>query len=92
MDHIGLSSFNLCETWKLSLIEGSPPLKLLVDKTVRPMAVKRVSAILVNLADNVKADLDRKMTLWVIECFMPMFSIFGVLGCIYIRRNTICVG
>ena len=67
MQHFRSYAFNVCETQKLPLISSSPPLKLPVDPTAKPVAVHRASILQLHWMARVKADLDKNMALGVLE-------------------------
>lgn len=67
MEHFGSSSLIVCKTQKLPLIVGSPSLKPLVDKAVKPVLVTRASPIPVQWDNKIKADFYRNVVVGVIE-------------------------
>ena len=60
------SGFNNCRIQPLRMMRGSP-LRLFVDKSVKPVAIHKAEIIPVHLKARVKADLDRDVRLGILE-------------------------
>ena len=61
------SAFNCCERQPLPMMENSPPLRLFVDPVASPYAVTSPAKIPLHWDQQVKAGLDRDVSLGVIE-------------------------
>ena len=61
------SAFNVCERQPLPLMQDSPPMRLFMDKTAKPVAVHTPAPIPIHWANQVKAGLDRDVRLGVLE-------------------------
>ena len=60
------SGFNNCRIQPLKMMRGSP-LRLFVDKSVKPVAIHKAAIIPIHLKARVKADLDRDVRLGILE-------------------------
>ena len=67
VEHFRSSAFNNCTHQKLPLVQGSPPLRLHLDESVKSVACHKASNIPLHFVDQVKADLDRDERLRVIR-------------------------
>ena len=56
-------AFNNCSHQKLPLVKGSPPLRLYLDESVKPVACHKTGNIPLHFVDQVKLDLDRYVRL-----------------------------
>ena len=61
------SAFNTCTQQPLPLMQDSPPLRLFVDETAKPVAAHSPAPVPIHWAEQVKAGLDRDCRLGVIE-------------------------
>ena len=60
------SGFNNCRIQPLKMMRGSP-LRLFVDKSVKPVAIHKAAIIPIHLKARVKSDLDRDVRLGILE-------------------------
>ena len=67
VEHFRSSAFNNCTHQKLPLVQGSPPLRLHLDKSVKPVVCHKAGNIPLHFVDQVKVDLDRDKRLRVIR-------------------------
>lgn len=67
LNRYSASAFNCCQKQPLPLMTGSPPLRLHVDPTAKPVAVHSPAQIPLHWQDAVKGGLDRDVRLGVIE-------------------------
>ena len=67
LERYAASAFNRCEQQPLPLMDTSPPLRLFVDETARPVAIHTPAAVPVHWAAQVHAGLERDVRLGVIE-------------------------
>ena len=70
LDYYASSSLNTSPHQRLLLINSSPSLWLYIRTDVKPVAVHKADSIPVNMAEQVKADLERDLRLWVLD-WMP---------------------
>jgi hypothetical protein len=61
------NAFNTCERQKLPLMSGSPPLKLNVDPTVKPVACHVPAPVPLHWQEAVRAGIERDVRLGVLE-------------------------
>ena len=62
-DYYADSSFNKCESQKLPLMTGFPPLEFHVDNNFKPTVISKSATIPVNWYDQVKAEIDRDVAM-----------------------------
>ena len=67
LNRYAASAFNVCQKQPLPLMKGSPPLRLHVDPSARPVAVHTPAQIPLHWQDAVKGGLDRDVRLGVLE-------------------------
>jgi hypothetical protein len=67
MDSFASSTFNVCEHQTLPMLQSSPPLRLHVDPSAKPVAVHRPSAVPLHWQEPVLSGLKRDERLGVIE-------------------------
>ena len=67
LDRFSASAFNTCGHQPLPLMKDSPPLRLFVDESAKPVAVHSPAAVPIHWTEDVKAGLDRDVCLGVIE-------------------------
>ena len=67
LDRYAASAFNVCEQQPLPLMKDSPPLRLFVDQTAKPVAIHSPAAVPRHWDADVQAGLDRDERLGVIR-------------------------
>ena len=67
LDRYAASAFNICEQQPLPLMKDSPPLRLFVDNTAKPVAIHSPAAVPRHWDADVQAGLDRDERLGVIR-------------------------
>ena len=67
LDRYSSSAFNICEHQPLPLMKGSEPLKLHVDPSATPTAIKTPAQVPLAWHDAVRAGLERDVRLGVLE-------------------------
>ena len=59
LDRYASSAFNQCEHQQLPPMKDSPPIKLYVDPTAKPVGIHKARPVPIHWRDEVKADIDR---------------------------------
>ena len=67
LNRFSSSAFNICQKQPLPLMTGSPPLRLHVDPTAKPVAVHTPAQVPLHWQEAVKGGLDRDCRLGVLE-------------------------
>ena len=66
LEHFKSSTFNICTHQPLPEMHG-PPMRLMVDRTAKPVAIHKAIPVPVHFQEQVKLDLDSDVRLGVIE-------------------------
>ena len=67
LNRFSASAFNMCEKQKLPLVQGSEPLKLYVDPTAKPIAIRTPAQVPLAWHASVREGLERDVRLGVLE-------------------------
>ena len=65
------SAFNICSNQKLPLVQGSPPLRLYLDKSIKGAVCHKCASIPLHLQQGVKDGLDRDVRMGVLRKVPP---------------------
>ena len=67
LEYYASSAFNNCPHQTLPLMSGLPPLKIIVKEGSTPYAIHKPATVPVHWMEQVRADLERDITLGVLE-------------------------
>lgn len=67
INHYKASAFNTCTHQRMPLVHSSPPLRLHLDKSMKPVVCHKAGNVLVHFQAEVKAGLDRDVRIGVLR-------------------------